>query len=122
MPCCLYLASKLEECALHQGQSTIIIHAMKGIEKNYPYEIEDLLSCEYYLLQELEFDLIVFHPYQNLSEYLADANLKDCLEMTWFLFLFIFLFNFIDFIVLFCLFLFDLIYLFIYSLLYSNFY
>jgi cyclin-C len=56
---------------------------MKVIEKNFPYDVEDLLSCEYYLLQELEFDLIVFHPYQSISGYLSDANLIECLELTW---------------------------------------
>ena len=80
----LYLSSKLEECALHQGQADVIIHAVKTIIPNYPYDVEDLLSSEYYLLEELEFDLVVFHPYQPLHEYLVDAKLESCTESTWY--------------------------------------
>lgn len=79
----LYLASKLEECALHQGQAEVLIHTMRVLDKTFPYSVEDLLSAEFYLLEELEFDLIVFHPYQSVMEYLTDAKLESLVEITW---------------------------------------
>ena len=80
----MYLSCKLEETALHQGQAEVMIHAMKSIDSKFPFKLEDLMKAEYKLLEELEFDLIVFSPYEPLSEYVIDARLDDHIQSVWY--------------------------------------
>lgn len=45
------------------------------------YTKEDILMCEFYALDYLSFDLIVFHPYRPLTQYLSELGLSDaCLQ------------------------------------------
>ena len=80
---CLYLASKLEEAAFHQGQAEIMIHTVKTIVPSFPFALEHLMKAEYLLLEELQFDLIVYSPYRPLPEYAADAKLGNHLGRIW---------------------------------------
>merc|ERR1712100_265962 len=80
---CLYLASKLEETALHQGQAEVMLHATKTVDRSFAFGIEDLMKAEYFLLEELEFDLIVFSPYQPLAEYVHDAKMDYAIQKIW---------------------------------------
>ena len=36
---------------------------------DYPYTVAELLEYEYFLLEELNFDLYIFHPYRPLVTY-----------------------------------------------------
>lgn len=42
-----------------------------------------ILECEFYVLEELDFCLLVFHPYRSLQPYLADLNMEGSLESVW---------------------------------------
>eukprot|EP01112_Ceratiomyxa_fruticulosa_P020900 TRINITY_DN7244_c0_g3_i2.p1 TRINITY_DN7244_c0_g3~~TRINITY_DN7244_c0_g3_i2.p1 ORF type:complete len:266 (+),score=34.58 TRINITY_DN7244_c0_g3_i2:210-1007(+) len=79
---CLYLASKVEECTT-QAKKYVI--KMKEIDPSFPYEMNHILECEYYVLEELEFSLLVFHPYRALPTYLHDADCtdRDYLDTAW---------------------------------------
>jgi len=60
-----------------------MIHAMKAIDPNFPFRLDDLMKAEYRLLEELEFDLIVFSPYEPLSEYVSDAKMDHHIQSIW---------------------------------------
>lgn len=79
----MYLSSKLEETALHQGQAEVMIHTMQHINPNFAYKLDDLMKAEYKLLEELEFDLIIFSPFEPLHEYVFDAKLDDHMQSVW---------------------------------------
>lgn len=38
------------------------------------YGVNDIVDGEYFLMEELKFNLIVFHPYRPLQLYLAGAH------------------------------------------------
>ena len=50
---------------------------------------EHLLECEFYVLQQLDFDLIVHHPYSCLVRYVGDLQREDdtvadmCMQTAW---------------------------------------
>jgi len=79
-PTCLYLASKVEECITH---ACIFEKAMKSIDKEWPYSMTEILEAEYYILEEMEFYLVLYHPYHPLITFLAEAELGECLETAW---------------------------------------
>lgn len=37
----------------------------------FPYTSAHILECEYYVLEELSFQLIIYHPYRPLIQYVA---------------------------------------------------
>ena len=39
-----------------------------------------MVEAEYFLLEELKFNLLVFHPYRPMERYIKDANLPDLLQ------------------------------------------
>jgi len=78
---CLYLASKVEECTT---QAKKYVLKMREIDSNFPYDMNHILECEFYVLEELDFCLLVFHPYRSLQPYLADLGMeKDCMDQVW---------------------------------------
>jgi len=56
---------------------------MKKIDKNYPYDVNLILECEFYMLEELNFHLIVYHPYRPLIHFLSALSMHDLLEYSW---------------------------------------
>lgn len=66
---CLYLASKVEECTT---QAKKFVLKMRELDSTFLYDMNHILECEFYVLEELEFSLVVFHPYRVLQPYLAD--------------------------------------------------
>ncbi|EGG20754.1 cyclin [Cavenderia fasciculata] len=78
---CLYLASKVEECITQAKKCAL---KMKEQDPSFNYTMSDILECEFYVLEELGFDLIIFHPYKSLPTYLGNSGLdKECLEVAW---------------------------------------
>ncbi len=48
------------------------------------YGVEDIMECEFFVLEFLSFDLIVFHPYRPLVQFLSDINrVNECLPTAW---------------------------------------
>ncbi|KAF9323998.1 hypothetical protein BG006_000946 [Podila minutissima] len=89
---CIYLACKIEECPQHIKH---IITEMKGAlastRHNSPYlggfdyDTSKLAEFEFYLLEELEFYLIVYHPYRDLTLIAKDLKLEESnLQTAWF--------------------------------------
>jgi cyclin C len=76
---CIYLSSKVEECSVRVESITKQMEKIKEIRAYTPQEI---VHTEFYLLEGLLCDLIVFHPYRCLSLYIADINL-DIMDVCW---------------------------------------
>lgn len=59
---------------------------MRGLlytEDIKPFTPNEVVHTEFYLLEALECDLIVFHPYRCLPSYVADINL-DIIDIAWY--------------------------------------
>ncbi|CAG8779184.1 3844_t:CDS:2, partial [Acaulospora morrowiae] len=73
---CMYLACKIEESPHH---IKTVISEMKKLSEDiggFPYENQKVAEMEFYLMEELNFNMIVFHPYRTLKT-LADEVLGD---------------------------------------------
>mmetsp|Transcript_56753 Transcript_56753/g.139275 ORF Transcript_56753/g.139275 Transcript_56753/m.139275 type:complete len:277 (-) Transcript_56753:270-1100(-) len=79
----LYLASKVEESPLQPNK---VAAALKDISRwAGKYGVNDIVDGEYFLMEELKFALIVFHPYRPLQQYLSDAGLEGVISAAWYL-------------------------------------
>jgi len=81
-PATIFLASKVEECTI---PAKTLISVLKERDQRYAFEMRDLLECEYFVLEELKFDLLVYHPYKPLLEFVKDANAMHCLKSAWYI-------------------------------------
>ena len=107
-PTCLFLAAKVEEFSTlnHQrvcsAAATIYkkyVHLLSKLDNNrsilyefyvsdgsgeYPYQIKQILECEFYLLEIMDCCLIVYHPYRSLDLYTREFQIDQPLfESTW---------------------------------------
>eukprot|EP00958_Prasinococcus_capsulatus_P023005 scaffold3324_cov371-Prasinococcus_capsulatus_cf.AAC.4 len=100
-PTCLYLASKAEECT---------VQAKIWTRMQNKYDVAAMLEMEMFLIEELEYSLVVFHPYRcgktiptdgrgalpplpnsgsvigarrPLMQILADAELQELTKYSW---------------------------------------
>lgn len=106
---CVYLATKIEECPIHikmvtqeaktvfQGkvfpydekslirikyELTLFIAEFGG----FPYDSSKVAEFEFYLLEELEFYLIVWHPYRSLTQICNELGMRESgLQYAWFI-------------------------------------
>jgi len=80
---CLYLASKIEECMTHA--KLFASEASAIMKNNWPYTVNDILESEYFIMEEMNFKMIAYHPYHCLKQYVADAMIKSStfLEIAW---------------------------------------
>jgi len=82
-PTCLYISSKAEECST-QVPAYRFEKEMKKQDSGWPYTSNNIIECEFYVIEALDFHLVVFHPYRSLIEYLTDCKLeKELLETSW---------------------------------------
>ncbi|KAJ1973351.1 RNA polymerase II holoenzyme cyclin-like subunit [Dimargaris xerosporica] len=84
---CLYLACKVEELPHHLKviftESQAVAMAAKV---PFTYEYSDIAEFECYLMEELDFYVIVHQPYPTLSRVFEDLELeRSCLQTAWFL-------------------------------------
>eukprot|EP00798_Chlamydomonas_sp_ICE-L_P005639 gene5639-8961_t len=78
---CLYLASKAEESLI---AAKYLVAYVKKKCPGWPYEIKHVLDMEMVIMEDLDFDLVVFTPYRPLSELIKDASLGDVLgQQAW---------------------------------------
>jgi len=50
----------------------------------YPYKVNHILECEFFLLEIMDCCLIVFHPYRPLTKYITDMGQEsEILESAW---------------------------------------
>lgn len=83
-PTCLFVASKVEECGLMSNSR--LINACSTICKSkfsyayssdYPYRMNQIFECEFFLLESMDCCLIIFHPYRPLTKYVTDMGQED---------------------------------------------
>ncbi|KAM3231650.1 cyclin-C1-2 isoform X1 [Capsicum chacoense] len=81
-PTCLYLASKAEESTV---QARLLVFYIKKLysDETYKYEIKDILDMEMKVLEALNYNLVIYHPYRSLSQFLRDAGMTDTTQLTW---------------------------------------
>ncbi|KAK4475129.1 hypothetical protein MN116_002216 [Schistosoma mekongi] len=77
-PSCLFLASKVEEFGVVSQKNLMascrnVVHSHYLIYfpdgYGYPYRAQDVLECEFILLEAMDCSLIVFHPYRPLVQF-----------------------------------------------------
>lgn len=76
---CVYVAAKVEETPIHvKSVWSEARSAMTGYTpRNLPADHSHLAEMEFYLLSELDFDMIVYHPYKMLSHVCGRVPLDD---------------------------------------------
>ena len=70
---CVYLAAKVEEMPVRIKTfcaESSRLYVEMGLRET-TLQVETLAEMEFYLLEELEFDLVVFHPYRTLQKLAA---------------------------------------------------
>ncbi|KAG9509340.1 Cyclin-C, partial [Fragariocoptes setiger] len=81
-PTCMFLASKVEEFGVISNSRLIstcqtVVRNQYGYlwpSKDYPYRINHILECEFYLLEMMDCCLIVYHAYRPLVQYVQDEK------------------------------------------------
>jgi len=90
-PTCVFLASKVEEFGMIS--TSRLINTCSTMVKNkyayaypnqdFPYRVNNVLECEFYLLENMDCCLIVFQPYRPLVQYCQDLGYDDLLPIAW---------------------------------------
>ncbi|KAG2217473.1 hypothetical protein INT45_010759 [Circinella minor] len=84
---CVYLATKIEECPVH---IKVVTQEAKHIFQvdygGFPYDSSKVAEFEFYLLEELEFYLIVWHPYRPLLQICEELGMRESgAQYAWFI-------------------------------------
>uniref|UniRef100_UPI00358EA9CC cyclin-C isoform X1 n=1 Tax=Myxine glutinosa TaxID=7769 RepID=UPI00358EA9CC len=90
-PTCIFLASKVEEFGvisnsrLITAASTVFKNKFSyAFTKEFPYRVNHVLECEFYLLELMDCCLIVYHPYRALVHYIQDMGPDEqLLQASW---------------------------------------
>lgn len=78
VPTLLLVAAKVEEwpCKVDRLLESFKKTCLTFMNENpYTYDVQDIVECEFYALEVLEFDLIIYHPYRPLQEMLQAMDL-----------------------------------------------
>ncbi|RKO85283.1 cyclin-like protein, partial [Blyttiomyces helicus] len=70
---CIYLACKIEECPHHIKN---IVTEMKHILGRFHYDIATIAEFEFYLLEDLDFHMILYHPYRPLMLFIVNDTYR----------------------------------------------
>ena len=73
-PTCVWVSSKAEECAL---SAKMVVSELHQLEPSAPYTHADLAAAEPLLLEALDFELPVSHPFEHVSRYLRAAGVQS---------------------------------------------
>ncbi|KAG1666374.1 Cyclin-C [Nymphon striatum] len=85
-PTCIFLASKVEEFGVISNSR--LISTCQTVVKNkftfaytqeFPYRINHVLECEFYLLEMMDCCLVLYQPYRPLMQYIADLGHEETL-------------------------------------------
>lgn len=76
---CLYVAAKAEESPVHIKNVIAEARNLLGTYgiKHFPTDNSKLAEMEFYLVDDLECDLIVFHPYRTLVALVNELGSSD---------------------------------------------
>jgi len=90
-PTCIFLASKVEEFGMISNtrlittcQTVIKTKFNYAHPQEYPYRIQNILECEFFLLEMMDCCLVVYQPYRPLIQYAQDLGHEDTiLPLAW---------------------------------------
>ncbi|XP_063932459.1 cyclin-C-like isoform X2 [Zophobas morio] len=92
VPTALYLACKIEEYGVLSLRNLVsVVQNLARTEFSYLYldycilTTQHILDCEFYLLEELNCHLIVYHPYRLLCFYCESLKVKEVIEISWYI-------------------------------------
>ncbi|RGB37653.1 cyclin-like protein [Rhizophagus diaphanus] len=75
---CMYLACKIEESPQHiKAIITDMKNIMQERGEHFTYDNQKVAEMEFYLLEELDFNMIVYHPYRSLMTLAQDLGTKN---------------------------------------------
>ncbi|CAG8579657.1 2670_t:CDS:2, partial [Paraglomus occultum] len=81
---CMYLACKMEEFPQHIKSVILEMKNVTADQGGFAYDNQKVAEMEFYLLEELEFNLIVYHPYRTLKTLAIDLGQKsDVIQRAW---------------------------------------
>ncbi|KAJ1667658.1 RNA polymerase II holoenzyme cyclin-like subunit [Coemansia sp. RSA 1646] len=84
---CVYLACKVEENPHHIKHiwtESKAVYTETSADIRFPYDIPDIAECESYLLEEMKFYLVAYHPYQVLIDISDNIKLsKPSMQAAW---------------------------------------
>ncbi|CEG43213.1 hypothetical protein F443_06555 [Plasmopara halstedii] len=84
-----FLASKVEESQLSLTTVASVLHhyTTTGVDEDesmYTFQDKDILECEFYVIEALQFDLILHHPFPPLLQLLDEFDIhEECLQLAW---------------------------------------
>lgn len=85
-PTCVFLASKVEEFGVISNsrlmttcQTVVKNKFSHAYPQEYPYRINSVLECEFFLLEMMDCCLVLYHPYRPLTEYFKELAHEDSL-------------------------------------------
>ncbi|KAH9530060.1 hypothetical protein DERF_003898 [Dermatophagoides farinae] len=88
-PTCLFLASKVEEFGVISNnrlistcQQVVKTKFSYAYPQEFPYRINQILECEFYLMEIMDCCLVLYHPYRPLIQFVQDWNNKDSMLST----------------------------------------
>lgn len=83
-PTCVFLASKVEEFGVISNnrlittcQQVVKTKFSYAYPQEFPYRINQILECEFYLMEMMDCCLILYHPYRPLVQFVHDWSNKD---------------------------------------------
>ncbi|XP_048746302.1 cyclin-C isoform X1 [Ostrea edulis] len=83
-PTCVFLASKVEEFGVISNsrlmttcQTVVKNKFSHAYPQEYPYRINSVLECEFFLLEMMDCCLVLYHPYRPLTEYFKELPHED---------------------------------------------
>lgn len=80
----LFLACKSEECRVNADDMVSAVSAVAcSLGDGWVISMAELMASEFEVLEHLNFNLVVFHPYRLLTQYLLDVNLCQSLQTAW---------------------------------------
>lgn len=91
-PTCIFLASKVEEFGVISNSrlistcQTVIKNKFNhAYQQEFPYKPNQILECEFFLLENLDCCLIVYQPYRPLLQLIQDMGPQEdqLLSLTW---------------------------------------
>eukprot|EP00127_Corallochytrium_limacisporum_P003759 Clim_evm91s152 gene=Clim_evmTU91s152 len=88
----VYLAAKVEESG-SMSMRTVVQHAALLVKSNYaeifgtfPYDVSEMVECEFFLLEEMQCFLILYQPYRELESFLRDlGQYEELYETAWYI-------------------------------------
>jgi len=90
-PTCVFLASKVEEFGLISSgklisacSSVLKSKCAHTYQQEFPYKINDVYQSEFFLLEQMDCCLIVYHPYRPLHQFFQDLGHDEALlSLSW---------------------------------------